>query len=143
MCHTDLIHLSTLCESGAQKDLQQFLETFFREDFADNDENESKPTIVYSAFFEVPISRKNFDYISKQQGPIFKCCGPFLELDYKESIRQSRLLFAKMYPDEEFLPKAPEPEEIIIGDEDISNAAINLGALADLVPENEQKEENS
>lgn len=67
-----------------------------------------------------------------------------MELDYDESIRQSRLLYAKMYPDDEFLPKAPEPEEIIIGDEDGSDGNVNLGVLADLIEEKlttESKEE--
>lgn len=67
-----------------------------------------------------------------------------MELDYDESIRQSRLLYAKMYPDDEFLPKAPEPEEIIIGDDDGSDGNVNLGVLADLIEEKltiESKEE--
>lgn len=38
-----------------------------------------------------------------------------------------------MYPEDEFLPKAPEPEEIIIGDEDPADGTVNLGVLADLV----------
>jgi Rab proteins geranylgeranyltransferase component A len=59
-----------------------------------------------------------------------------VELDYDESIHQSRLLYAKMYPDDEFLPKAPEPEEIVMpGDEDAGVGNINLGALADLIEE--------
>lgn len=69
-----------------------------------------------------------------------------MELDYDESIRQSRLLYAKMYPDDEFLPKAPEPEEIIIGDDDGSDGNVNLGVLADLIEEKltiESKEENT
>lgn len=38
-----------------------------------------------------------------------------------------------MYPGDEFLPKAPEPEEIIIGDEDATEGNVNLGVLADLL----------
>lgn len=56
-----------------------------------------------------------------------------MELDYDESIRQSKLLYEKMYPGDEFLPKAPEPEEIIIGDEDATEGNVNLGVLADLL----------
>lgn len=59
-----------------------------------------------------------------------------MELDYDESIRQSRLLYSKIYPEDEFLPKAPEPEEIVIGDEDGSDGNVNLGVLADLIEEN-------
>ena len=63
-----------------------------------------------------------------------------MELDYDESIRQTKLLYEKMYPDDDFLPKAPEPEEIIIGDEDGTEGGVNLGPLADLVDENEKVE---
>lgn len=31
---------------------------------------------------------------------------------------QAKRLFAKMYPNDEFLPRAPDPEEIIIGEDD-------------------------
>jgi hypothetical protein len=63
-----------------------------------------------------------------------------MELDYDESIRQTKLLYEKMYPNDEFLPKAPEPEEIIMGDEDGTDGSVNLGVLADLVDENEKVE---
>lgn len=37
------------------------------------------------------------------------------------------------------MPKAPEPEEIIIGDEDGADGTVNLGVLADLVDEAESQ----
>jgi hypothetical protein len=102
-------------------------------------EDDSKPTILFSAYFEIPSSIKGHDYVSAQSGPIYTSCGAFAELDYDESIRQSRLLYSMMYPDDEFLPKAPEPEEIIIGDDDGDREGnINLGILADLVPESKE-----
>lgn len=63
-----------------------------------------------------------------------------MELDYDESIKQSRDLYAKMYPDDEFLPKAPEPEEIVIGDEDAREGNVNLGVLADLIDDGNKSE---
>lgn len=138
----DLIHLSTTCKEGAQKDFEQFIETFFRENFDSLEcEDDSKPTIIYSAFFEIPGSVRGHDYVTNQNGPIYSCCGPFMELDYDESIRQSRLLYSKMYPEDEFLPKAPEPEEIVIGDDDGSDGNVNLGVLADLIDEKKQETE--
>lgn len=92
-----------------------------------------KPTILFSSFFEVPSSDKSVESFENQSGPIYTCCGPFMELDYDESIRQTKLLYERMYPGDEFLPKAPEPEEIIIGDEDATEANVNLGVLADLI----------
>lgn len=47
---------------------------------------------------------------------------------------QARDLFAKLYPIEEFLPRAPDPEEIIFGDDETSTAAGNV-ALNDVKPE--------
>lgn len=41
-------------------------------------------------------------------------CGPFFELDYDQSIQQAKTLFTQIFENEEFLPRAPDPEEIII-----------------------------
>jgi Rab proteins geranylgeranyltransferase component A len=126
-----LTHLSTTCQDGAEKDFQPFIETFFKD--SKDSEDESKPTILFTSFFEVPSSAKCENAAENQEGPIYTCSGPFMELDYDESIRQTILLYGKMYLGDEFLPKAPEPEEIIIGDEDGTEGGVNLGALADLV----------
>jgi hypothetical protein len=140
-----LIHLSTTCVDGAENDFKPFVETFFKEDIdaAESADDCTRPTIIYAAYFEVPSSIKGYDYVQNQNGPIYSCCGPFNELDYDESIRQSRLLYQKLYPEDEFLPKAPEPEEIIIGDEDATESNINLGVLADLItPETSTNKES-
>lgn len=129
---TDLFHLSTSKVNGAKNDFDEFINNFFRND-ADPSEDFSKPTILYQTYFEIPSSVRNGNLSENQNGPIFTCCGPFSELDYDESILQSKLLYEKMYPDCEFLPKAPEPDEIIFGDEDPAEGNVNLGVLADLV----------
>ncbi|CRK98236.1 CLUMA_CG011599, isoform A [Clunio marinus] len=119
-----------------------FVETFFREDYpSENEDDDTKPTIIFSSYFEVPSSVKKSYTTETQNGPIYKCCGAFMELDYDESIRQSKELYEKMYPDDEFLPKAPEPEEIIMGDEDATEGNVNLGVLADLVDSEEKDDE--
>lgn len=137
---SDLIHLSTPTIKGAKKDFEEFVNSFLRHD-ADPSGDFSKPTILYEAYFEIPSSTKGIDYSANQNGPIYSCCGVFNELDYDESISQAKKLYEKMYPDDEFLPKAPEPEEIILGDEDATEGSVNLGILADLVetdePENQ------
>ena len=132
---TDLVHLSIAHRDGAKKDLQSFVETFFKEDFDAESEDDTKPTILFSSYFEVPSSTKGENLSGNQTGPIYICGGPYVELDYDETIKQAKLLYEKMYPDDEFLPKAPEPEEIIIGDEDATEGGVNLGVLADLVDE--------
>lgn len=44
----------------------------------------------------------------------YVACGPFFELDYDQSIQQAKKLFTQIFENEEFLPRAPDPEEIII-----------------------------
>jgi hypothetical protein len=42
--------------------------------------------------------------------------GPGQQLDYDHHVQEARLLFERLYPGEEFLPRAPDPEEIVIED---------------------------
>lgn len=137
----DLIHLSTPTVHGAKKDFDDFVNNSLRND-ADASGDFSAPTILYQVYFEIPSSRKGVDHSANQNGPIFSCCGVFSELDYDESIAQARKLYEKMYPDDEFLPKAPEPEEIVVGDEDPADGTVNLGVLADLVEPEEAVKQN-
>ena len=50
-------------------------------------------------------------------GNVFVTQGPEFELDYDGSIERAKFLYQRLYPNEEFLPRAPDPDEIIIGDE--------------------------
>jgi len=41
--------------------------------------------------------------------------GPVAELDFDIAIEQAREIYSGMFPGEEFLPRAPDPEEIVLG----------------------------
>merc|ERR1719431_34144 len=43
--------------------------------------------------------------------------GPVAELDFDVAIQQARQIYSGMFPGEEFLPRAPDPEEIVLGEE--------------------------
>jgi len=47
---------------------------------------------------------------------LFLTSGAHFELDYDITIASAKDLYAKMYPGEPFLPRAPDPEEIILGE---------------------------
>ncbi len=49
---------------------------------------------------------------------LYLCNGPRFELDYDQSVDHAKRIFGAMYPSDEFLPRAPEPEEIIIGEQE-------------------------
>lgn len=64
--------------------------------------------------------------------------SPEFTLDYDASIEKARTIFINIYPDTEFLPRAPDPEEIIIGEEEnaIEVDENNVNAAVELMREN-------
>lgn len=132
----DLTHLISKNKDGAKTDLKPFVDVLFKT--TQEIEDESLPLIIYSAYFNIPSSSGSN---LSSEGPIYSCCGPFYELDYDETIKQSQMLYETIYPNEEFLPRAPDPEEIIFGDdkdeEAVNVSKVNLGVLGDLLNENE------
>lgn len=65
-------------------------------------------------YFNIPACPQCTDPTINLPSNCYVACGPYFELDYDESIRHARHLFKQMYENEEFLPRAPDPEEIII-----------------------------
>ncbi|XP_046868894.1 rab proteins geranylgeranyltransferase component A [Drosophila willistoni] len=53
--------------------------------------------------------------------------GPIYEIDYDAAISEAHRIFMELYPTEVFLPRAPDPEEIVIDGEDPS--ALNEHSL--------------
>jgi len=49
---------------------------------------------------------------------LYSAAGPEPELDLDTSIARARAIYSSIYPGEEFLPRAPDPEEIILGGEE-------------------------
>lgn len=68
--------------------------------------------MIWSIAFD--MTSGSFD--SSKATNVFLCDGPKFEVDYDENIAHSRELFTAMYPSEPFLPRAPDPEEIVIGE---------------------------
>jgi len=75
--------------------------------------------------------------------------GPVAELDFDVAIEQAREIYKGMFPGEEFLPRAPDPEEIILGGEegeekddvagDASNASNKESKISGDVADDESK----
>jgi len=71
--------------------------------------------LVYSLSFTQTGSRGG----EKTKLPnLWAASGPVAELDFDIAIEQARLIYSGMFPGEEFLPRAPDPEEIVLGGED-------------------------
>lgn len=147
-----LIHITCQSsESSAKDDLNQYVEKLFKKyhwqepDEVVSEESsqaegtesstvESKPQMLWSMYFNIPICLK-CEYADETPIPgLHLSCGPYFELDYDKSIEDAKNLFSKIYPTEEFLPRAPDPDEIIIGDDDDENIKLDIQEkIADVV----------
>lgn len=74
--------------------------------------NESlKPQILYALYFNCPETSE-YDLSQNVPSNVHLCSGPDLAVDYEFAVKQAKSIFSKMYPDSEFLPRAPDPEEL-------------------------------
>ena len=67
---------------------------------------------------QIPLDSVTTSISNVDGSNFYFCSGPRFELDYDASISHCRATFESMFPGEEFLPRAPEPEEIVIGGDD-------------------------
>lgn len=74
-------------------------------------ESAVKPTPLW-ALYSNHLYRASNEIIPSPQGTVI-ISPPTGELDFDFAIEEARTLFLRMFPDQEFLPRAPEPHEII------------------------------
>lgn len=101
-----LIHITMHTNDTAETDTKPIIQQLF------TDSNE----IIYSLYFNIPMCLK-CKHQKRTPSGVHLACGPSFELDYDMTIDEARRLFKTIYSEDEFLPRAPDPEEIIIGDE--------------------------
>lgn len=113
-------------QENPESDFKQIVNNLFS--LCNNDE---KPQILCSCYFSLPDS--NDLNLKNIPNNVFVCPGADLDLDYDLSVKkvntfivstiflyfvlQAKEIFHSIYTDCEFLPRAPDPEEIIIGEE--------------------------
>ncbi|XP_043667470.1 rab proteins geranylgeranyltransferase component A 1 [Vespula pensylvanica] len=86
-----------------------------QQDYEPN-EIDLKPQILWSLYLNLPASDIKLNDTAPSN--IYLCSGPDLELDFDFAVDQAKEIFKSMYPDDDFLPRAPDPEEIVLeGDE--------------------------
>ncbi|XP_063695891.1 rab proteins geranylgeranyltransferase component A [Culicoides brevitarsis] len=89
-------------------------------------DDETIPTILWSCYFNIPRCVACENESKSASTNVKLACGPFFELDFDRSINQAKEIFAELYPAEDFLPRAPEPDEIICEGEDPTVPKIEL-----------------
>lgn len=77
----------------------------------------TKPSLLWALFFTRQTTLDMPHSVNPDRISIVK--GPVNEQDYESSINEARRIFHHHFPDEDFLPRAPDAEDIIMeGDDD-------------------------
>lgn len=104
-----LVHITCKGSGDPKKDIEECASTLF--DF-ENQQSE-KPFVCWSCYFSIPNSN-DLDLDESLSKNIFVCPGPDMDLDYDQSVHKAKLIFNQLYPNEEFLPRAPDADEIVV-----------------------------
>lgn len=129
----DLVHVTCCARSDSPKsDIEPYERLLF-------DENETN-VVLWSMYFNIPSYIQSVDSV-KMPSNCNVVNGPYFELDYDESIREARKIFTQIYENEEFLPRAPDPEEIIIEGDNPTDPLPSMVAELNLeIPQQTQDE---
>ncbi|XP_065368475.1 rab proteins geranylgeranyltransferase component A [Calliphora vicina] len=104
-----IFHLTTPALSDQPSlDLEPFVQQVF------NSTTPTTPKLLYSSYFSI----SSYELENNLSSLIYNTAPPYYELDYDLSIDNVRGIFSKLYENAEFLPRAPDPEEIVIEGED-------------------------
>lgn len=132
---TDLVHITCRGRSDSPKsDIEPYERLLFNED--------ESHEVLWSMYFNIPTCVQCADSI-KLPSNCHVACGPFFELDYDESIQQAKNIFRQIFENEEFLPRAPDPEEIIIEGDNPTDPLPSMVAALNLDLPNTQPNESS
>jgi len=83
----------------------------------------SNAQIIFSSYFTIAAQSNK----SAAAEHIYYTDSPTYELDYDAAIANARHIFGQLFADADFLPRAPDPEEIVVDGEDPS--ALNEHSL--------------
>ncbi|RWS31948.1 rab proteins geranylgeranyltransferase component A 2-like protein [Leptotrombidium deliense] len=83
-------------------------------------ENSEKPKLLWSCYYNQVFVECNPDCLPHKN--MFIVSPPSNELDYDFAISEAKKIFSSMFPNEEFLPRAPDPEEIILDEPQIETS---------------------
>merc|ERR1712029_1284379 len=99
------LHLTKKSSDGESTSLQQSFDSIMPN---------AQSKLLWS--LDCKVATETFSSIEACQNSLYLTSGPHFELDYDRTIASARQLYFDMYPEEPFLPRAPDPEEIILGE---------------------------
>lgn len=105
VCPKNLMVAHFTCRrvQSAKEDLQTLVEKIYP----------SSRRVCTFYFNMIDNTRQSYP-ITRDVSNLYLMSTPGIHLDYDVYIEQAEQVFQEMYPDEEFLPRAPDPDEIIL-----------------------------
>ncbi|XP_049888160.1 rab proteins geranylgeranyltransferase component A 1 [Pectinophora gossypiella] len=98
-------------DKDAETDLLPYAEKIF--DMGDQPDS-GKPKCLWSLMYNVADTSAA---VASSEPSVHVCSGPDAGLDFDRAVHQAEQIFKKICPGEEFLPRAPDPEEIVFEDD--------------------------
>ncbi|XP_018570375.1 rab proteins geranylgeranyltransferase component A 1 [Anoplophora glabripennis] len=112
-----LIHLISRQNTNPEEDFKHVVDSLFITNGANETEPSCKPRVLWSFYFSI-ADTNGVDLKQNVPKNTYICPGPDIDMDFDLAIKEAKKIFAELYPETEFLPRAPDPEEIIIGGEE-------------------------
>ncbi|CAD5114216.1 DgyrCDS3361 [Dimorphilus gyrociliatus] len=109
----NVVYISCSRDKTAREDLQPIANNFLN---FETEKSEDKPNVVYSLFYNQSYYASEKITSEKCPKNVYITSELLGNLDLDDSVSKARLLFRNICETEEFLPKAPNPEDIIFDD---------------------------
>lgn len=120
-CPSDLYVVHLTCDKtiDAENDLKVAVELLFNvkasSQEASNTIADGKPEILWCIYFNQQDST-HCDLNSLTPENVFLTSGPNGSFDLDDPVLEAKKIFKSMFHEEEFLPRAPDPEDIVVED---------------------------
>ncbi|XP_046488159.1 rab escort protein isoform X2 [Neodiprion pinetum] len=116
-----MIHVTCKRTKTAEEDLAYVTKKFLHAEEGSGETKDDslespKPQVLWSLYLNLPAS--DIKLSDSAPSNVHLCSGPDLDLDFDFAVNQAKAIFKAMYPDEDFLPRAPDPEEIVLEGEE-------------------------
>uniref|UniRef100_A0A8C8SPE7 Rab proteins geranylgeranyltransferase component A n=1 Tax=Pelusios castaneus TaxID=367368 RepID=A0A8C8SPE7_9SAUR len=118
MKNTYLVHFTSSSTKTAKEDLEPVVQKLFTLNAETERESKNggleKPRVLWAVYFNMRdssgIDRNSYDHLPSN---VYVCSGPDSALGNDYAVKQAETLFQEMFPNEEFCPSPPNPEDII------------------------------
>ncbi|XP_036774322.2 rab proteins geranylgeranyltransferase component A 2 [Manis pentadactyla] len=121
MKDTYMVHLTCSSSKTAREDLESVVKKLFTP-YAETEidkEELRKPRVLWALYFNMrdssAISRSSYDGLPSN---VYVCSGPDCGLGSGHAVKQAEAIFQEIFPNEEFWPPPPNPEDLIFDADD-------------------------